>query len=500
MRNLGVDRYWLLNKVARKESAFPHIFGVLMLYMALALVFPYLVAWYYGESGRVWLYPMALTLILGLGLVLRYKAPETTRPSEGLFIVTTGWFVVVVIGAIPFVLSGMTPVDALFETMSGFTTTGSSIMVSIESWPLSILFWRSFTQWLGGAGIIMIFVTILPMLGVGGRALVKSEFSGVNVQNFSLRIQEESRKFHYIYLGLSAAQLLFLLLTGIGTYESLNVMFSTMATGGFSPHTESIGFYQNPLVEWIVIIFMFLAGTNFYLHYNTIVKRRLNTYWKSSEFRTYVMLVAASSILIYLFVWGATLNDLEGGVRTSLFQVISVMTTTGFASVDFALWSGGALLLLLIVMAIGGSVGSTAGGLKIARFMLSGDFVYSSLYKTVHPRAVFYTKMDGRPLGEEALSSLMAVVICFIGTALLATVSLTLLGMEPTVALSAAITTQSNAGPGIGVLGPFGSFASVPELGKIVLTFTMWAGRLEFLTVFVILTPVFWKELLRYKE
>jgi trk system potassium uptake protein TrkH len=476
------------------------MFGILMLYMAIALLFPLAVALYYGESDRVWVYPIILTTLVGAALVLRYKAPETTRPTEGLFVVATGWFVVVVIGAIPFVMSGMTPVDALFETMSGFTTTGSSIMTDIESWPKSVLFWRSFAQWLGGAGVIMIFVTIMPILGVGGRSLFKNEFPGLNVQNFSLRIREESKRFHYIFIGLSAVMLVLLLFTGIGAFDSLLVMFSTMGTGGLSPHTESIAFYQNPLVEWTVIVFMFLASTNFYLHYQAIASRRAKLYWKSSEFRTYVLLIAIVTALTFLIVWGGSFDDLEGGIRTSLFQVMSVISSTGFASTDFALWNGGALLLLFMLMVIGGSTASTAGGLKVARFLLSRKFVYSSLYKTVHPRAVFYTKLDGRPLGEETVSSLMAVVFCYIGTALLATVALTLMGVDPTTAMSGALATLSNAGPGIGSLGPMGSFAALPELGKLVLTFTMWAGRLEFLTVFVILTPVFWKELLRYRE
>jgi len=500
LKNLGIDKYWLLNKIERKESAIPHIFGVLMLYMALALLFPCLVALWYGEDNRVWLYPLLLTLILGAGLVLRFKSPENTRPTEGLFVISIGWFVIVVIGAIPYVLSGMTPVDAIFETMSGFTTTGASIMTNIEAWPHSILFWRSFTQWLGGAGIIMIFVTILPMLGVGGRSLAKGEFSALNVQNFSLRIREESMKFHYIYGGLSVLQLALLLLTGIGVYDSFTVMFSTMSTGGFSPHTESIGFFHNPLVEWNVIVFMFLAGTNFYLHYHAISTRDSKAYWRNSEFRTYVLIIASVTVIIFLILWGGSLDNFESNIRTSLFQVVSVITSTGFASVDFALWSGSALLLLLMVMVIGGSTGSTSGGLKVARLLMSREFVYAALYKTVHPRAMYYARMDGRPVNEEMLSSLMAVVICYMGTALFATVALVLMGIDPMLSLSGSITTLSNCGPGLGAFGPMGSFAAVPELGKLVLTFTMWVGRLEFLAVLVILTPVFWRELLRYRE
>lgn len=500
LKKLGIDRYYILNKVARKESTIPHLIGVLMLYMAIALLFPMAVALLYGEDERIWLFPFALTSIVGGVLLLRFRPPEVTRPSEALFLVATSWFVVVLIGAIPFIMSGMSPVDAVFEMMSGFTTTGSTIMTDIESWSKSLLFWRSFSQWLGGAGIIMIFVSVLPMLGVGGRALFKNEFPGLNVQNFSLRIREESKKFHYIYLGLSAAQLVLLMITGIGIYDSLLVMFSTASSGGLSPHSDSIAFYGNPLVEWIIILFMFLAGTNFYLHYHVFISRKFRNYWKSAEFRAYLFLIAVATVAVLAVIWTGDLGSIETNVRTALFQVISVSTSTGFATVDFAAWSGSAVFVLLIMMVIGGCTGSTAGGLKVARFMLSREFVYASLYKMVHPRAVFYAKLDGRPLGEEALTSLMAVTVCYIATALLATIALTFLGVEPVTALSGSITTISNAGPGIGALGPMGSFAGLPDLGKIVMILTMWAGRLEFLTVFVILTPVFWRELLRYHD
>lgn len=498
MGNLGFDRYWLIGKIARKASAVPHLFGILMVYAAMAMLFPLIVSIIYGEDVRIWIYPLCLAAIVGGALVLRYKSPDATRPTEALFVVATGWFVIVIIGAIPFILSGMPPVDAIFETMSCFTTTGSTIMTDIESWSRSILFWRSFSQWLGGAGIIMIFVTILPMLGVGGRSLLKSEFPGADVQSFSLRIREESKKFHYIYIALSMVQFVFLWLTGIGIYDSLLVMFSTMSTGGMSPHSESIAFYDNPLVEWNVIIFMFLASTNFYLHYHAIADRRIRGFWKSSEFRGYVVLIATVTLVIVAAMWNGDLGEVERVVRTSLFQVLSLSSSTGFATTDFALWSGGIILLLLILMVIGGSTGSTAGGLKVARVILARQFVYASLYKMVHPRAMFYARMDGRPMGENALTSLMAVLICYVMTVLIATIALTFLGVEPVTALSGAVSTTSNIGPGIGALGPMGSYAGLHDIGKIILTFTMWAGRLEFLTVFVVLTPVFWRELLRY--
>ncbi len=500
LRQHGLTRYMVIEKITRKENTFAYLFGLLFFYLALAFIAPLATAIIYNEDPRPWIYPPLLSASIGLPLLLRYQAAEQTRPTMALFVVTTGWLVVMVFGAIPYMMYGMGVIDSMFETMSGFTTTGSSIMFNIEAWPRSLLFWRSFTQWLGGAGIVMIFVTVFPMLGIAGRSLAKNEFSGINVQNISLRIQEEAKKFHYIYLGLSVVQLLLLLLTGIGMYDSMVVMFSTMSTGGFSPHAQSIAFYQNPFVEWIIIAFMFLAGTNFYLHFQAIATGKGRTYWRNAEFRMYSALVVLATLIGLVLLWSGTFTDLEQGIRTSAFQVISCMTSTGFATADFSLWSSSMLFLLLALIVIGGCTGSTAGGIKIVRFILSRKFIYASIYKTVHPRAIFSLKLDGRHLGEETISSMMAVAICYFATALACTVALVLLGIEPVTSMSAAITTLSNAGPGVGQLGPMGTFGGLPDLAKVALIFTMWAGRLEFLTVFAVMTPVFWREIIRYRK
>ncbi|MHC1681077.1 MAG: TrkH family potassium uptake protein [Methanomassiliicoccales archaeon] len=498
--SLNVDFRELFDRFARKESAIPHIFGILMLYMSIALVFPLIIALQYDEDLRPWIFPILLCFISGILLLLRYRSPEMTRPTEAMFVVSTGWLAITIMGAIPFVLHGMGIVDAIFETMSGFTTTGATIMTNIEAWPKSILFWRSFTNWLGGAGIIMVFVTILPMLGIGGRNLFKNEFPGLDVQKFSMRIQEEARKFHYIYFALSAMMFILLLFTGIGGFESICVMFSTMATGGFSTQNLSIAGYGSPNVEWIVIIFMFLAGTNFYLHFQAIITRNPNTYWRSSEFRIYLFLVVASTAAVMFVMWGRAFDNIDDALRLSAFQVVNVLTCCGFATADYVTWDKAVVFLFMALMIIGGCTGSTAGGIKTARFYLSKEFISSTLHKTVHPRSVFTVKFDGRPMSQEAMSSVIAMVMCYFATALFAVVALIMLGIDPATSASAAIATISNAGPGIGVLGPYGTYGALPELAKVILTFTMWAGRLEFITVLVLLTPVFWRELLRYRE
>ncbi|HEY3420636.1 MAG TPA: TrkH family potassium uptake protein [Methanomassiliicoccales archaeon] len=498
----GINLYLIREGLARKERPVPHMFGLLSLYLAVSMLLPLSVAVIYREDVRPWLYPILLSGMIAGMVLSRCRSSGRLRSTEAMFIVAMVWLTTSVVGALPYIMYGMGPIDAIFETMSGFTTTGATIMTSIESWPESLLLWRSFTQWLGGAGIIMLFVAVLPVLGVGGRYLTRNESPGSsNGQgSISLRIKDEARKFTNIYLGLSGVLLVLLLLGGIGIYDSFAVMFSTVSTGGFSPHTQSISFYGNPVIEWTVIAFMFISGVNFYLHYTAISSRRIRTYFKSSEFCTYLALMIIASAMIFLLVWDGSLANIEYWIRTSMFQVASTMTSTGFATIDFAQWEKAALFILFGLMVIGGCTGSTAGGLKVARLMLTREFVYSTLYKTVHPRSVYTTKMDGKPMSENVLSSLMAVLICYILSALACTIVLVILGIDPTTSMSAAITTLSNVGPGMGALGPMGTFAGIPDLGKIALTITMWAGRLEFIAVFVILTPVFWRELLRYKS
>ncbi|MFP4170775.1 MAG: TrkH family potassium uptake protein [Methanomassiliicoccales archaeon] len=498
LKRVGLDRYRMWEIVSRKENAVAHLFSILFFYLCIALLFPYLTALYYGEDPRPWIFPILLMALISVPLLLRFKAPQQARPTETLFVVSMAWLATMVIGSIPYMMYGMGMLDALFEAMSGFTTTGATIMTDIESWPQSLLLWRSFTQWLGGAGIIMIFVTILPLLGVGGRQLLRGESPGMGTHPPTMRIREEVRKFHLIYMGLSLLLLMMLYLTGIGVYDSIVTMFSTISTGGFSPHSESIAFYGNPMVEWVIIVFMFLGGTSFYLHFKAISSRSPGTYLKSSEFRTYMFIVLAAVTICSLFLWDTASG--EGVVRKSMFQVISLFTSTGFSTADYVLWESPVVLILFILMVIGGCTGSTAGGIKVARFLLSWKFVKACLYKTVHPKAVFSIKHEGRSMGENVITSLIAVSMCYLATAFVSTTILIAMGIEPVISMGASIATLSNIGPALGELGPLGTYAFLPDAAKVVLIFNMWVGRLEFLSVLVIITPVFWKELLRYRE
>jgi trk system potassium uptake protein TrkH len=245
---------------------------------------------------------------------------------------------------------------------------------------------------------------------------------------------------------------------------------------------------------------MFLAGTNFYLHFQAITTRDPNRYFKNSEFRLYLGIVLVATAIVTAFLWGKEFTNIEEGVRTSMFHVVSLMSSTGFATTNYIAWDQAVVFLILALIVIGGSTGSTAGGIKVARFYLAREFIASTLHKTVHPRSIFTVKIDGRPLSQEAMSSVVAMVMCYLATAMVAVVALILIGIDPTTSISATIATLSNAGPGLGEVGPYGSYGGLPDAAKVVLTFTMWAGRLEFISVLVLFTPVFWHELMRYRE
>ncbi|NLI74634.1 MAG: TrkH family potassium uptake protein [Euryarchaeota archaeon] len=497
---LNLNHYIIQERMARRGNTVAYMFGILFLFLSISLLAPLIVAYSYGDDLNPWIYPLLITTLLSIPLLLRFQPADVTRPTEALFVVTNAWLMAMVFGAIPYVMYGMGIVDALFETMSGFTTTGSTIMFDIESWPKSLLFWRSMTQWLGGAGIILVFVTIFPMLGVVGRTLARREFSGIDVRHFTRRVQEESMKFHYIFIGLSVIQLLLLLLTGIGIYDSLTIMFSTLSTGGFSPYGGSISHYNSVVIEWIVIIFMFLAGVNFYLHFQAIRARDRKAYWRNSEFRTYTIILVAASLVGSIILWMESHSDILRTVTDSTFQMVSMMSSTGFATVDFPLWNGPLLFILFLLTAIGGSTGSTAGGMKVVRIVLVKRFISNSVYKIVHPKAIFSIKLDSHTLTENALTSMMAIIFCYMITVVIVSASLIFMGLDPSTAISASISSVSNAGPALGELGPFGTYGGLSDLAKVVLIFAMWAGRLEFLTVFALLTPVFWRELTRYRR
>lgn len=504
LKRHGVDRYEISKKLSRRENTVLYLFGTLIFYIALAMIIPLIASYIYHESHRPWIISISICIILSIPLLLRFKAAEHTRSTETLFVITTSWVLITLVGSVPFILSGMSGIDAIFETMSGFTTTGSTIMgggtvAPIEEWSKSLLLWRSMTQWLGGAGIIMIFVTILPMLGATGRSLVTLELAGTDTQNITQRMQEESRKFHYIYISLTLLMFILLIIAGVGVYDSINLAFTSLSTGGFTPYSDSIAHFNSSVVQWIVIIFMFLGGTNFFLQFRALKKGGLKVFTKNSEFRAYVLIVILASALLFIFLSPELLGmSVFEQVTASVFHIVSCMTTTGYTTVNLAGVGSIVAMILMVVMIIGASSGSTSGGIKVVRFVILQKFISAILYRTIHPKAVVPIKINEKTIEEKTVTSLMALLVCYFGTALVCIFLLMLLGVDTMGAIDATIASVSNAGVGLGSVSS--SFGGLPDLAKLVLTFAMWAGRLEFISVFVILSPVFWREFLRFRK
>ena len=504
LKRHGFDRYDILKKLSRKENTILYLFGTLIFYVGLALIIPLGCSYIYNDPHLPWIITILICFVISGPLLTRFRSAEHTRPTETLFVITTSWILVTIFGSLPFILSGMGVIDGLFEAMSGFTTTGSTVMgggsvAPIEEWPRSILLWRSMMQWLGGAGIIMIFVTILPMMGATGRSLVTLELAGTDTQNITQRMQEESRKFHYIYISLTLLMIGLLLLTGLGVYDSITVAFSSLSTGGLSPYSDSIAHFNSRTVEWIVMIFMFLGGMNFFLQFRAISKGGYKELIKNSEFRAYVLIVIIASLLMFVFLS----PDLTGmntfdKITTSAFQVISAMTSTGYTTIGLGGLVNMASMILIIVMIVGASSGSTSGGIKIVRFVILRKFLSATLYRTIHPKAVVPIKINEKTIEEKTIASLMALLVCYFGTAVVCIFALMMLGVDTMGSISSTIASLSNAGLGMGDVAS--SYGGLPDLAKLVLMFAMWAGRLEFISVFVILSPVFWKEFLRFHK
>jgi trk system potassium uptake protein len=435
------------------------------------------------------LVPTAVSLVIGLILVFSYKNTATIRPTEGLLLVACAWFVGIIISMVPYMMFGMSFADALFESTSGLTTTGASIMMDISSWPQSLLLWRSFTQWIGGIAVIIMFMLILPMMGFGSRRLLNNELSGSGEGNYSTKLGHAAREFMFIYGGLSVALIVILLLLGVNLMDSACIMMSTISTGGFMCNNSSIMDYSF-IVQIVIVIFMFMGATNFYLHYKAVNLRSLKVYLKNSEAVCMLIWYVAITAVICLVIDAFT----PGSIKDVLFTVVSIGTSTGFATVDYTAWPSIALLLLVFVAFFGGSSGSTAGGVKIRRMMVLYKFITNEVRKITHPRALNDMKIDGDALDRENTLMSVGVFLMFLLSISAAGIAIMLNGSDASNAFVGGLAIVTNVGPGFGEFGPFGSFGGLTDATKIFLSFMMWLGRMEIMAGIVILTPSFWRE------
>ncbi len=440
---------------------------------------------------------VAVTLLAGylMEKLCSGAKDEQIRHREAFAIVSFGWVVAALFGTIPFLLAGTFSsfIDAYFETMSGFTTTGATVLTNIESQPHGILFWRNFTQWLGGMGIIVLGIAVLPKLAVGGRQLLAAESPGPSPERLRPRIAETAKIMWGIYLLFSLSEVILLKLAGLPLFDSFIHMFSTMSTGGFSSHTLNIGFFDRARVETIITCFMFLAGGNFALYYY-LLKGNPKALFKDSEFRFYGFVVIAAIILITFNLWGGTYKSIWSSFRYAAFQVVSINTTTGFTTQDFNLWPSLSRGILLLLMFVGGCAGSTAGAMKNIRILILLKKGYQELLRLARPRAVIPVKLGGKPVEERVIAGITGFFILYILLFVISSLILMKLGVDMVSSVSATAATIGNVGPGLGLVGASQNYAFLPPVAKAILSLNMLLGRLEIYTVLVLLLPSTWRK------
>ncbi len=476
------------------------VVGVLLLFLAAMMVLPLAVSLYYGDGDTpAFVWSLLITAAVGGGLTLMRRKSKDIGLREGFAVVALSWASAALAGALPFCISGAIPsfTDSLFESMSGFTTTGASILGAhnpVETMPHGILFWRSMTHWLGGMGIILLSLAVLPMLGVGGMQLFRAEVPGPTKDKLTPRIKNTAEILWLVYLGISVLEAVLLWLGGMSVFDSACHTFGTMATGGFSTHSESIAAFHSRYIEYVIILFMFIAGTNFALHYRFMFKGQVDTYWKSREFRFYLFLIVISTVLML----GYNLSTRPGigcetAFRESMFQVVSIMTTTGYGTADWEIWGSFPQVLLVLLMIVGGMAGSTGGGVKVVRIQLLLSQVRIELRRLIHPQVIIPMKIGQQVIDDSIVSIVLAFLLAFGLLLGGATTLLALMGIDMTTAFGASIACLSNIGPGLGGVGPADNYGWLPAAAKWLLLFLMMLGRLEIFTVLVLFSGSFWR-------
>ena len=474
-----------------------HYLGLLIATLGIFMLIPLGFSLFYREPDSLaFVISMSLSIVPGL-LLWRLTPIGEGRLSqrEAIMLVAGGWILASAFGTLPYALAGTFPsyLDAYFETMSGFTTTGATVLASIESQPHGILLWRSLTQWLGGMGIITLFVALFPMFGIGAAHLVEAEMPGPQAERLTARFRDTAKTLWLLYFGFSVLEFISLWLAKMPVFDALAITFSTMPTGGFTPTTASIGAYNNIFIEGIIIFFMMAAGVNFGLYYFLLWKRQPGRLFGNSEFRLYITLLIGSSALIVLNLTMSMGLPIGEAFRYSSFQTVSIMTTTGFATTDFNVWPAFAKSALFILMVIGASAGSTGGALKVTRLLVLAKYAYRRLLLFFNPRAVIPLKVGGNTLSEGIVSGIIGMSILYFAILIGGSLVMSALGLDQVTALSSVAATLGNVGPGLGLVGPTATYLWIPPLGKIVLIICMLVGRLELFTVLVLLTPSFWK-------
>lgn len=473
-----------------------NVLGVLLLIVGSAMFLGIGFSLYYQSNDALALLGSgAITLTIG-GLLLLFsqkRANNNIKKREGYLVVTLGWLLMSFCSMLPYLFSGTIPdiTNAFFETMSGLTTTGASVLNDIEGMPKGILFWRSLTQWIGGMGIIVLAIAILPILGIGGMELFVAEAPGPTSDKLHPRIKETAKRLWGIYLFVTFLCMLSFWIAGMNFYDAVNHGLTTMATGGFSTKQDSMAYFP-PLIQYIAIFFMFVAGTNYSLIFVGL-QGKLSSFWKNDEFRAYSFTTLSMTALITATVYIGNGGSFEVAFRDTLFQVVSLITTTGFVSADYLQWPTFAMFLCFLLMFSGGSAGSTSGGIKIIRHLTMFKNCLLEFKRLMHKRAVLPVIINQTVVSSTIITNILVFILLFLLMFILGALALTLLGMDFVSAISASATAIGNVGPGLGSVGPVENFYHISDGGKWILSFLMLVGRLELFTVLILFTPYFWK-------
>lgn len=470
--------------------------SIMYRHIAYLILIPCIVSLCYKEYNSIYPFVIASLTALILSFLLRGKKENdlnNIKRIEAFMIAIAVWVGVALIAAIPYLFFGLNPINALFEATSGITATGATILTDFSIYPKAMFFWRSFSQWLGGMGIIVLFIAILPQFAVAGRQMFFAEASNTTEDKITPRIRETAGGLWKIYISLTALEVILLTYNHMPIFDAICNSMSTLAGGGFSPDPNSFTSYDIPVFVWIITAFMFLAGVNFTLQYTFLAKRKWTIFFKDEEFKTYLVTIIAFTLMIAFSLCGQNLMNFGNSIREALFQVISIITTTGFASVDYAQWGLRAKVLLFLLMFTGASVGSASGGLKLIRILLVLKYLKRQIQKIFHPNGVYLIKLNKKIVPDFVVSQMISFTFFYYFIFIVTSIAVIMIEKNAIVGITGTIAMLGNVGPAFGALGPMGNydFLSVPT--KIIFIFNMLIGRLELIPFLAMLHPEFWK-------
>lgn len=470
-----------------------YVLGRILLTEGALMALPLVTGLLYGESALPFLIPMLLLAAIGVLLGLRKPKQTALYARDGLAVVALAWIVMSVFGALPFVVSGSIPhfIDAFFETVSGFTTTGATILTEVESLGRGILFWRSFTHWIGGMGVLVFVMAILPMSGAQGMHLMRAEAPGPSVGKLVSRMRDTAKILYGIYFVMTVVLIVLLLAGGMPLFDSCIHAFGTAGTGGFSNRNASVGAYDSVYFDVIISIFMLLFGVNFNLYYFLLIKR-FKDMFRSEELRAYLGIVAAAVILIAINI-SHMYDSFWTGLRHALFQVSTIITTTGYATTDFNLWPSFSKTVLVLLMFVGACAGSTGGGMKVSRWVILSKASYSDMRQMLHPNSVSVVRFEGKPVPEKTLRGIYLYLAVYVLVYAVSMLLLSLEGFDMTTTFTAVTACINNIGPGLEMVGPMGNFSAFSAASKLLLSFDMLAGRLELFPMLLLFAPSIWR-------